>query len=84
MTGGAFYGGTSYPIEYRGAYFFGDWSLSWIRYLHVDDAGSVQGSVREFASRTEGPVEIESGPNGDLYYLAINIGELRRVAYTGE
>jgi hypothetical protein len=28
-------------------------------------------------------VEIEVGPEGDLYYLATNAGELRRISYEG-
>jgi glucose/arabinose dehydrogenase len=81
VTGGTFYSGASYPREYRQAYFFGDWGLGWLRYLHVDERNQLQGKVHEFARGTDGPVEIEMGPDGSLYYLAINVGELRRIVY---
>jgi glucose/arabinose dehydrogenase len=84
VTGGTFYTGTSYPRVYRGAYFFGDWSRSWLRYLHVDERNRVRGEVREFARKTQGPVEIEVGPDGDLYYIAINVAELRRITHTDQ
>src|SRR3712207_9511798 len=35
-TGGAFYTGTSFPAEYQGAYFFGDYVQQVIRYVKVD------------------------------------------------
>jgi glucose/arabinose dehydrogenase len=42
------------------------------------------GSVTTFATDADGPVDIEMGPDGNLYYLAINAGELRRFRYTGD
>lgn len=83
VTAGAFYTGDSFPSEYRNAYFFGDWSLSVLRWARFDDEGRLVGSVRDFASKAAGPVEIEVGPDGDLYYLATNAGELRRISYEG-
>jgi glucose/arabinose dehydrogenase len=84
VTGGAFYSGTAYPAEYRDAYFFGDWGLGWLRYFRVDERNRLRGSVEQFADGADGPVEIEVGPGANLYYLAINVCELRRIVYKRE
>ncbi len=83
ITGGVFYTANAFPPPYRGAYFFGDYVGEWIRVLRVDaDDRLVAGSVETFATDTNGPVAIELGPDGSLYYLAVNSGELRRIVYT--
>jgi glucose/arabinose dehydrogenase len=78
VTGGAFATGAAYPPEYRGVYFFGDFIQDWIRYLQVDGDGK-PASPRPFVSGGDGPVAIETGRDGNLYYLALEAGELRRV-----
>ena len=84
VTGGVFYTGRSYPTEYRGVYFFGDWAANWIRYLHIDSQDRVALEKAEpFLEEANGPVELEVGPDGNLYYLASKLGELRRILYRG-
>jgi glucose/arabinose dehydrogenase len=81
ITGGAVYTGTSYPDAYRDSYFYGDWAYSWIRTTSL--ASGVPRS-RQFAKPAAGPVAFRAGPpNGDMYYLALNAGELRRLTYVG-
>ncbi len=83
-TGGAFYTGTAYPAEYQGAYFYADFSDSWMRSLRVDAGDAlVAGSDTQFATAADGPVDIEMGPDNNLWYLAINTNQLRRIRYTG-
>jgi glucose/arabinose dehydrogenase len=84
VTGGVFYTGTRYPPPYRGAYFYGDWAKSWLRYLPAG-AFSPPGAPapRGFATNAGGPVQIELGSDGNVLYLALNAGELRRIVYAG-
>jgi glucose/arabinose dehydrogenase len=83
-VGGTFYTGDTWPEAYHGAYFFGDYSLGWLRTLRVDDQDNlVPGSVSEFEPDTGGVVALASGPDTHLYYLSIGAGELRRIRYTG-
>ncbi len=83
VTAGVFYTGTSYPAVYQGAFFYGDFSQGWIRTLKVDGADAlVPGSMADFAEDTDGPVNIEMGPDGLLYYVAISANEVRRIRYT--
>ena len=82
MTGGVFYTGDRFPITYRGAYFFGDWELSTLRTLRFDESGMAVGRSTLFGRPAAGPVKFLVH-DGDLYYLALNAGEVRRVRYTG-
>jgi glucose/arabinose dehydrogenase len=82
VTGGVFYTGTTYPAPYRGAYFYGDWARSWLRYLPEGAFDGPRAPPPEaFASNAGGPVQIELGADGSLLYLALNAGELRRIVY---
>jgi glucose/arabinose dehydrogenase len=81
VTGGVFYTDEVFPAPYRGAYFFGDYVAGWIRYLRLDASNSVT-AEGSFATQADGPVDIELGPDGKLYYLAIDAGQLRRIGYT--
>jgi len=80
-VGGAFYTGTSYPAQYRGAYFYADYGRSDLRYVTVDANNAATGSPQIFATAADGPVDLEMGADGNLYYAAINVGEIRRIAY---
>ena len=83
-TGGVFTGINSYPPEFQNTYFFGDYARSEISTLKVDGSNIViPGSVNLFTSAGSGPVQFEIGPEGDVYYLAINAGQIRRIRYVG-
>ena len=80
--GGTFYTGTLYPAQYQGAYFYADYGQNLIRYLIVDSGNRLSGGPTGFATSADGPVDIEMAPEGNLWYLAINTGELRRIRFT--
>jgi len=79
IVGGDF--ARSYPEPYRGAYFFADVVRGWIRYVPrgLLEGGRVR--ARPFARGADGPVDLEAGPGGNLYYLAVKAGELRRIRF---
>jgi glucose/arabinose dehydrogenase len=83
VTGGAFYTGGTWPSEFRGAYVFGDWQGSWMRYLTLESDNTHTATTKDFAAEAAGPVELDFGPNGDLYYVALNAGQIRRISYRG-
>ncbi|MCU1328810.1 MAG: hypothetical protein JWN34_4180 [Bryobacterales bacterium] len=83
VTGGVFYTGLNYPAQFQGAYFFGDYAQAIIRYLKVDAANNLVSGPTDFLFNGDGPVSINQGPDGNLYYLAIVKGELRRINYVG-
>lgn len=82
-TGGAFYTGSAYPAQWRGAYFFADYSQKWIHALRVDENDQlVPGSVVSFATAVGGLVELGTLPDANLYFVDILAGEVRRIRYT--
>ena len=79
VVGGAFYTGVSHAGLAHGTYVFGDWVRGWMKELTFDAAGHAQGRPRVFATNASGPVAIKMGPGGDLYYLSLDAGVLRRI-----
>ena len=73
ITGGAFYEGTQFPEEYRGSYFYGDFSAGFIKRLTPNN------EAVDFLQNVTSPVDIDVGPDGCLYYLSIGTGEVHRV-----
>jgi glucose/arabinose dehydrogenase len=85
----AFYTGTSYPVAYRGALFFGDHSRDCIWAMLPDGAGNpdptnivpiVTGSPTA-STYWVGPVDLQAGPNGDLFYVDLDAGTVNRLTY---
>lgn len=82
VTAGFFYTGTDYPSAWWGAYFFGDYAQNWLSSLRVDENDNlIPGSVTFFAD-VHAPAAIRPGPGGELYYVSITEGQVRRVRYT--
>lgn len=82
VVGGAFYQGTEYPSQYQGAFFFGDYARNSISILRANGLDElVPGSVNPLTNAADGPVQILTGPDGNIYYLSINTGQLRRITY---
>jgi glucose/arabinose dehydrogenase len=78
VTGGSF-AGESFG-GYSGYYIFGDYTAGKL-YAAAANAGRTDiGIPTDFVTNADGPVDIVFGPDGWLYYVAINAGELRRVA----
>ena len=80
IIGGAF-PGASYPAEHRNSFFFGDYVKDHVRRMVLDDNGDFV-SVGDFVTSAGGPVDVQVGPDGDLYYLGIFQGELLRIVHT--
>ena len=78
ITGGAFYeGADQFPPEYRGSYFFGDYTRGFISRLPPSSNEAVP-----FLTDINSPVDIRVGPEGYLYYLSIGAGQVRSVLHT--
>jgi glucose/arabinose dehydrogenase len=78
ITGAEFYSGTTFPTDYRGDYFFGDYVGNYIK--RYDPA---TGQVFDFAVDVPNPVDLRTGPDGALYYLAVEAKKVVRIQYTG-
>ena len=88
LTGGEVYRGDMFPDEWKGVYFYGDYTRDYIRYLILDDTGTeVLGDFglkpsTTFPDTTNEVVSISVGNDGALYYAMISSGEIRRVTYS--
>ncbi len=79
IIGGVFVTGAAYPPFLRGKYLFGDYASSWIRYLEFSASDTLIGTLQSFASSAQGPVHFATGPDGAVYYAAINAGQIYRI-----
>jgi hypothetical protein len=77
VTGGAF--ATSFG-QLGGRYFFGDFVASKIWVATLNAARDDIAATADFITNADGPVDIVFGPDEALYYVAINAGQVRRVA----
>jgi len=83
IIGGDHAGVANFPPEYQGNYFYGDVVTREIYRLALD-ANNQPAPVERFASETRsGPVDIQFGPDGALYYLAFRERSLLRISYAG-
>jgi glucose/arabinose dehydrogenase len=80
ITGAAFYRPTTstFPSEYAGRFFFGDFCGGFIRMLSPPNYNS----SATFATGVSQLVDIQVGSDGALYYLARGGGDVYRVQYT--
>jgi len=82
-VGGVFYRGQIYPQEYRNRYFFCDYVQGWIRMATFDENDQFV-SASDFAQFAAAPVDLDVDPvTGDLYYVSISTGLIRRIRWTG-
>ena len=82
ITGVAFYTGTSYPAQYQRALFFADYSRRCIWVMYADGNGRPDAARRAtFVQGAGYPVDLQTGPNGDLFYVDFTGGSVHRVRY---
>ncbi len=83
ITAGIVYNGTSYPAEYQGAFFFGDYATQSIWTLKYDTQGRLVRGREVPAKFTgmRGPVKFAAAANGDIVYADIFSGALRRLSF---
>ncbi|HHT9124359.1 MAG TPA: PQQ-dependent sugar dehydrogenase [Candidatus Brocadiia bacterium] len=79
VTGGTFFSpqNTNFPAYYQGVYFFADWCSSWIRMLDPNQGND----VTVFATDAGNPVDLDVGPDGNLYYLARGTNAVGRIRF---
>jgi glucose/arabinose dehydrogenase len=86
IIGGQMYRSGNFPLS--GYYIFGDYPSSTISWMQLDGTGRVSndsGLVRKLQTGglDEAPVWIDISPDGNIYFLDIFTGNLRRLTYSG-
>src|SRR5215210_7719912 len=75
VAGMAFYEGGSYPDSFDGALFFADYSRKCIWAMEKGTNGLPDPAKRStFVAGAAGPVDLEIGPGGDLFYTDFDSG----------
>jgi PKD repeat protein len=91
ITGLASYGSGSYPPDYAGALFFGDYSRECIWVMKTTNGLPDPAKLARFVGQAGSPVSLRTGPGGDLYYVEFGcgtsacgpgLGKLHRVRFT--
>jgi glucose/arabinose dehydrogenase len=87
VTGVAFNPAGTYPSAYDGALFFGDYSRSCIWAMLAGTGGAPNPNDIVVLDQgtpgvSPGPIDLKIGPDGDLYYVDLNDGEIHRITYS--
>jgi hypothetical protein len=82
-TGGAalagpIYTGDAYPADFADARFYADYVKGWIKYQTPDD------QIFDFAANIQALVDLELGPDGNIYFIEFLSGSLKRFVYDSE
>ncbi len=83
VAGMAFYlGGSNYPPNYEDAFFFSDYTRNCLWVMFPDGNGAPDpATTAPFASNAQGPVDMQLGPDGAVYYVDYNGGRVFRIVY---
>ena len=82
IAGLAFYEGGNYPAEYDDALFFTDYSRECIWVMFAGADGLPDPSTRVMFDQLDvGPVDLEIGPGGDLFYVDFDTHTIRRITF---
>jgi glucose/arabinose dehydrogenase len=84
ISGLAFYTGTTYPSAYRNGLFFADYSRACIWVMKTGTNGLPDPTkIQAFATgMAGGPVQLQAGPNGDIFAVDMTGGQILRYVYT--
>lgn len=78
VIGGTFNTSAKYPAKYAGDFIFADFSKDDLWRMPMG-AGGRPGAPVPFMTAANGPVSIDMGPDGMLYYISLHSGEVRRI-----
>jgi glucose/arabinose dehydrogenase len=82
IAGVAFEDGSSnYPVTYAGALFFADSSRGCIWAMQTTNGQPDPARLVAFGTGLATPVQVLIGPGGDVFYVALGSGQLRRISY---
>ena len=74
---GGVYAGKTYPMEYHGDLFFNDLGQGIVRNVSFDTNGNIN-NLQTFSTGAQIVVHIQQGPDGNLYFIDLNDGQIGR------
>ena len=84
-SGIRFYNGGAYPASFDGALLLADHSRRCIWVMKPATAGGLPSTsnISTFVAQAANPVDVVTGPNGDVFYVDFDGGTIHRVTYVG-
>ena len=83
ITSTLLYTGSSFPGEYQNSFFYGDYTLGFIKYLKFDSNFESVISDNVFDQEAGTVVQLSQGPDGNIYKLDFYPGSLSVIAPSG-
>lgn len=84
ITGGVFYEGSEFPVDYQGDYFFADFGHSTITRLVLDPSTGEVTLAEEFANGYPSATALRVGPDDALYVVMVLQNEIHKIVYVGD
>ena len=81
LTGGAFYDATLAAPSYRGNFFYGDCNSGRIMRARIDPESNAVLGINYWGTGIASQVDIDSGPDGALYYTGVGTSNIYRAAF---
>ncbi|HEY0706603.1 MAG TPA: discoidin domain-containing protein, partial [Polyangia bacterium] len=81
ISGLAVYNTGNYPTDYNGALFFADYTRKCIWVMRATNGVPDATRIGNFITAAANPVDLQIGPGGDLFYVDLDGGAIRRVRY---
>lgn len=82
-TGGCWYSGTNFPLQYNNTFFIADYGGNWIKNITIDFTDKVQ-TVSDFATNIGAIVDIKQSPmDGNLYCTDVVTNLIRKIQFGG-
>ena len=87
VTGGPILQGSAYPGTWAGRVYYADYSNRWIRSAPVDPSSDTISDAddfrpQDFVTDAGGVVDLQMAPDGNLTYIDIGTGTVRRIVHT--
>jgi PKD repeat protein len=81
ISGLSFYSSGSYPQAFNGSLFFADSSRGRIYVMYRAPNGDPDPTNRAVVSTALNPVDLQTGPGGDLFYVDMSSGSVHRLSW---
>ncbi len=80
ICGGVFTKSTKFPSVFQNRYVYGEYKQQLLKFVDFNSSNDMIGQGT-FGPSATGPVDFAMGPDGSLYYVALQAASLQRITY---